>query len=519
MFARRLRSLPARHLAFELGFLALVSLSLVPLWSVEHPPLQDLPQHLAAIRVIHDHADPELAFQRYFEIALGRTQYLTYYLVVHWLAYPFGVPLANKLVLSAAIALLPYAQRSLLASIGRDQRLALFSLPLTYSAHLVLGFLNFILALPLAFFGLSLVVRQRLGPTRARAVSVALIAVVLFYTHVVPFALFALGAVLVGLGGGVRPSLRRLVPLLPAGVAAALWFFLSPGGRAVAGAAGLAPDGARAHFQAWGDALRELPSWLTDVLHGPEDEQLLGAWMIAWLSLLVAASAPAAERRRALEARPSELPRQLGARLAALAPLCLLGYFALPAAYDFIWPINARFALLTGLLLVLVVPSARGFATELVFAAVAVIAALGFFQVRAAFTHFERQELGALDEAIATIPAGSRVAGLIWDRHSGVVKFAPFLHAVAWYQVEKGGAVMFSFADFPQSPIVFKPEARPPHVPPRWEWLPQKVDPRRDLGWYDYVLTRGGPGSIGRSPSWEPIFQRPPWRVFRRRQR
>ena len=37
----------------------------------------------------------------------------------------------------------------------------------------------------------------------------------------------------------------------------------------------------------------------------------------------------------------------------------------------------------------------------------------------------------------------------------------------ALYQAKKGGAVMFTFADFPQSPFRFREDNRPPRVPPR----------------------------------------------------
>jgi hypothetical protein len=49
---------------------------------------------------------------------------------------------------------------------------------------------------------------------------------------------------------------------------------------------------------------------------------------------------------------------------------------------------------------------------------------------------------------------------------------------------------MFTFADFPQSPFRFRDANRPPPVPPRWEWMPERVNPR-ELAWYDYVLVRG----------------------------
>jgi hypothetical protein len=51
----------------------------------------------------------------------------------------------------------------------------------------------------------------------------------------------------------------------------------------------------------------------------------------------------------------------------------------------------------------------------------------------------------------------------------------------------------------------------------RWEWLPQEVDPARDLNWYEYVLTRRGPGNIASLPAqWERIYGDGTWAVWRR---
>jgi hypothetical protein len=160
----------------------------------------------------------------------------------------------------------------------------------------------------------------------------------------------------------------------------------------------------------------------------------------------------------------------------------------------------------------------RRWADTALHSAVVVIAILSFQQASRAALDFEAEEVGELDAAVEAIPEGSRVAGLIFASGSRHVKFSPFLHSVAYVQAERGGAVMFTFADFPQSPIRFREENRPPRVPPRWEWTPARVDPARDLDWYEYVLTRGGPGRIAAMPSrWEPIFEREPWRIYRRR--
>ena len=75
---------------------------------------------------------------------------------------------------------------------------------------------------------------------------------------------------------------------------------------------------------------------------------------------------------------------------------------------------------------------------------------------------------------------------------------------------------MFTFMDFPQSPIRFREGDRPPPVGPRWEWMPERVDPDA-LAWFDYVLVRGGPGAIARhATTWRPIYEGRAWRVYAR---
>jgi hypothetical protein len=203
-----------------------------------------------------------------------------------------------------------------------------------------------------------------------------------------------------------------------------------------------------------------------------------------------------AEDRSALLTGENHSARSLGLplylRILPLAPLSLLLYFVTPTAYDWIWPIAQRFPLLAVLFLIPVLPAPPRVAA-VVFACA--LLGLTFAQERLvarAFAQFAADEVGDFDRALAAIPAQKRVLGLIHSRGSRHVKFAPFIHYVAYYQVRKGGAVMFTFADFPQSPFRFRESDRPPRVPPRWEWLPDLVRPS-DLAWYEYVLVRAGP--------------------------
>ena len=221
----------------SLVFFVLCAASTWPLFSARYLPIQDLPQHLAAIRVLHSWDDPAFDFARHFELQLGRTQYLLYYAAAHLLSYVLPLEQANLWLVAAAVFCTPYALRSLLRALGRDERLALLALPLAYNAHLILGFVNFVWAIVLMLYGLSLAVWQRRAPSNGRALGLSLVLLACFYAHVVPFSLLGLGVVLVSIDTDLRASVRRLLPTLPAAFASLLWLWRSPAGQATLTAA------------------------------------------------------------------------------------------------------------------------------------------------------------------------------------------------------------------------------------------------------------------------------------------
>lgn len=462
-----------KRAAFELIFALGAVSSALPLFVARYVPIQDLPQHVAAVRVLHDYHTPGFGFDRFFELHLAATQYLGVYLCAHLLAYLVGVLLATKLVLAGAMVGLPYALRSLLAALDRPSSYALLSLPLLYNTQLILGFLNFVLGLPLMFWGLALFVRYQAAPSRRRGVLLSLVSVLCFFAHVVPYGMLLLGTLLLVLG---RSPVRAALPFVPSLVLGAAWMASSPSGRAVTA---LSASGAlwSAH-EPFATRWSEIGFWLNDVLWASQDElALLG--FAALLALLVGAALVARQR-----------PSALQWRLFALVPLAWLFYFVLPSSYDFIWPIHARFALLGLLLLLPALPITPLSVRVFVGASALLTSAFVTWAVARAFATSAELEYAGLPALVQRIPMGSRTAGLVFDPSSRFVRFSPYLHAVAWVQAERGGAVMFTFADFPASPFRFRENNRPPRVPPRWEWLPARVDSERELGFYDYVLTR-----------------------------
>lgn len=497
----------SRQVAFELGFFALVAATVFPLLSVAHPPLQDLPQHLATIRALADFGDPNLHFRDYYVVELGRTQYLTYYLVTALLAKLVGVLAANAFVMTAAVAGTPYAMRFLLRALERDERAAVLVLPLTWNAHLILGFINFIGAIPLALVCLALAIRFRSQGSRRVGAALACLLVLTFYTHVVPFGFAALGCTLILVGDSARSTVERWLALVPAGLATLAWVLRSPAGQATLTAArGSDTGGPQPVYVSVLESFTQLPMWLTDILPVERDEQVLAAFFVLLLFVFSIGS----------ESSGGGLVSRARAVVGWLPPLALAAYFVTPDSYDWIWPIHARFPLLALVFAVASVrlPKRRDADLALVFAGV--LSLIAAREVHSAFVAFDHDEVGQLDQAVASIPHGERVVGLIWDRGSAHVKFSPFIHSVAWYQLARGGAVMFSFADFPASPLRFRDDRRPPRVGPRWEWMPERVNPEVDLDWYNFALVRGGPGAIAApGGSWRRAGDFGRWSVFR----
>ena len=201
--------------------------------------------------------------------------------------------------------------------------------------------------------------------------------------------------------------------------------------------------------------------------------------------------------------------------MALLAPLCFALFFVLPTGYGWLWVIAQRFAILGVYLLVVIIPSGSVRVAQAAAALAIALTAMQTVTLTRAYRGFQ-SEVGNFAQALQAIPRGQRVAGLMFDKTSEYVQLFPFIHFVAYYQVERGGVVMYSFVATDQSPVDFKPEEGPPPAAEGFEWTPEAVDPARDLGWYDYVLVRGGPGLIEtQAAAFQLIYSDPRWRVFK----
>lgn len=523
-----------RFLIAEFVFFLLVFVSCRPLWLTQWLPLQDLPQHLAAIRVLHDFSQPGLGFQSWFELTPMSTQYIGFYLLASLLSFLFEVETATRVLIVASVASVPYAMRFLLRALKRPQWLAIFVIPLAYNTNFILGFLNFNAAIPLMLAGLAVAIQLRDEVNWRRTALYAGVASACFLMHVLPFAILVMGTAMLAVSADWRVIAKRLTPLVPVAIVAGVWSLLSPAGGSIWAILRnsvlrlVAKPNADASFVSWANALRQIPDWLLDVVRAPgEDMVAIALAGLVLLSFLLGSAQNFLSTPKT-DGVPGSANDQGDATTRDLWPLvCLVAlvaaawclYFFLPQGYDWVWPIASRFALIGAILTVPLIPQTSfRWLRRAMMVGLALIIIVQANIMAQSFNAFQQQEVGAFSEAIDRIPEGQRVAGLIYERGSKFVRFSPFIHSVARVQSRKGGAVMFSFADFPQSPFRFRPNNRPPKVRPRWEWTPEKVDPRSDLAWYNYVLVRGGPGKIRQqSDTFERVYDGRQWSVWKRK--
>lgn len=516
--ARKLEWTEPAHSIWQWLILACALTTALPLWCADHLPFTDLPQHVAAIATLRHWWDPVWRSQHYFTLALSQTQYLLYYLAGAVLAFPFGTAeRANLVLLSLTAIAFPYSLRSLLRALHLDDRLALFGCTLFWSQALLIGFFNYLAAMPLLLWGLALAVRNaeggfEAGPGRRHDLQLVFglagLSVALFYLHLSAFIFFApaaaLASVLLPRPAPLREWPRRLSWAGPVVLLGLFWLAYSP----VVHPHSVGWDQpVGVEFEEPAQALKNVGDALLDIWHGSQDEWCLFALLAAAALLAWPQTRPAAD--------PSQ-PQRRGLAAAWVA-LAVLLYFAFPNAIGWLWQLNERYALIAALLAPLLLRPARGLRGA---APLALVAATSLFAAGTAFMQIRNfeAEVGPFDEVLSAAKPGQRLFSMIYEQNSRFAKFSPFLHFGSYYRARLGGVASFSFAELPQSPLRYRPEEEPPRKPARWEWGTWRFfDNRIDGVYYDYVLVHGLVDPFAQhppGPAWHVVSKRGNWALY-----
>lgn len=472
-----------------------------PFAAVTFPPIADLPQHLAQVRLFGEALEPGSPY---------RIQWLTPYSLAYLpLAAAQGLtdPITAGRLGAAVLTAFWVGGAHLLAwKRRRPASTAVLASLLVFNHTLYWGFLPFLVGFPLFCIWWLMVVRDPSARSSwSRGALFAGAALLLYMAHALWFAAALAWLALDALrrlqegwadrGAVVRSLLPRFAGSASVAVLAVLWFgFLLRSGfsRPPLWLPGW-------WWQRW------LPeSWVEAGFGG-----LTGRLEPVALALLVAWGGLALWQNR------RRLAHRADAALALAGALFLVAYLVLPDKFTNTIEFNDRWLPVALVLLLLAAPPLR-LRRVLAHASALVVLATFVTLTAATWQRVESRELAGLDEALAALPAEPRVLGLDYVRRSRWLDRTPFLQTFAWAQVVRGGSLNFSFAEFEPSPVILR-ERGEPRWTPGLEWYPQLLR-TGDLGWFDHALVNA-PAEIQSSleghPFLTPVTGELPWRLYR----
>ena len=552
-----------RHtLAFTVLAVALTALGVAPLWLVDLLPLVDAASHVHLITILHDIERNPLLQKHYLHVD-AIVPYLTYYKAVDWLAWlmPDGpvltaVEQANRVVLSLCLIALPLSALSLLRAAGHSRWLLLGVFPWMLNADFFMGFLNFLMSIPIFLWLLAAHLRFLQRPSWLRAAGVAGLLGLLATTHyllwAVGLALLPLLALIYGVRNGWRRTLLWPIRELALGVPSILvllpWFlkyFVFAEGVTTSDVAQPVSGGLLARLsrvyagEHLGpiENLRQVADHLFDAVGardvGPNlwlrpGELASTLWLVGLALWVVGAVRQAHTVQPGTQPPPRSAIVVSGSSYTGWA-LCLTAamYFVFPVHLIrpiWLYGVNFRLVEVLAVLAVVALPL-RPLAPPVtarwrVWGGTLAMVAAGIVLPLATAQSFllARTEYGHVREAFAQIPKGKAVMTLRSKRESQWFRYHIFNNIHEFYGMFGRGYVPYSFADTSSKPVVVRKDRAYPAPP----W-----DVHNAFGWrehgrfYDYLVLYNEIGAPpapyeAELPHWlEPVYRRGHWRVFR----
>lgn len=463
----------------------------IPFLMVRFPPITDLPQHAAQVRLFGEALSrPDSPY---------RIQWITPYSLVYsvlgaaWLI--FGPADAGRLGM-LLIAVFWVLMLFLLAHrLKRPVLAAALSAILFFSHILYWGFYQFLFGW-LLFIGWVILLRTKFADSRIEGLCFFLLSLGLYLAHIFWFAVALSWLVLshVLFRRELKTLLVRAGAALPFVILAAVWY----------------PSLAAYGFGSrtfWGTVPFERlsPAWLADAalggLRGSAEAVffcIIVAWVLAaWLM----------NRKDFLACADREI--------LVLAVVFLVLALLLPYKYKNTLGFSNRWTPPAFSFLLLGLPRPRISRNVLTVAVVAVLVAF-FATTTLSWIVFEKAEMSGLRESLAALPEAPRVVGLSYIKQSSMVRGSPFIQVFAYAQVYRGGELNFSFADFGPSLVVYRERRRPPWTP-GLEWFPERAK-NSDLAFFDFALINGDESlhvSLAADPGLRPVTGQGRWRLYR----
>ena len=450
-----------------------------PLFLVDVPPYQDLPNHLAAVTVItHPAQYPEFVSNGYFKTNAALFSWL------YFVGNIVGVKVAARLFALLVLALNASVFPQFVLRFGNRQQMLVASLflgPMVHNWFVSMGMLDFALGIPLSLVVLIALRERSERPTLLNAIAVCVATLFTWYAHC--FALMV-AQMLVGIHIASRATwserleqAKRLVlPQLPAIVLVLISLHKQL----------TEPVGEMTGYVRLGQLI---PPW--ELFYNLWAEWFYG---FTWLSI---SSFFTAVVLGILAWRARRSPMTFFSPLGVLA---LLGFFVfLPYIATNWFHVNSRFIPYLWLAALVRVPEKidRRLAGLLVLASALYFVSLGVDYVRL------DRDRAKFTAGMAAVPEGARLLPLIFTRKLTSENTRSLLHEWGYYVMEKQTSAPLLFAHSQSFPVMYR---KPPPVRFNHLVLEGFAPSMRSKNWVCDVLRSGGVAENDCQGAWEKLW-------------
>lgn len=461
---------------------ALTLLSLTPIWFLPYFPTTDGPSHLETCWILRHWAEAPAVIHSTYELNLDPSPNWASHATLTALMFVVSPGTAERILLTGYVLIWVLAIGYFLRSVHRDGTLyLLLSLPLIHSYLLYMGFYNFVMSVPLAFFLIGYWWRRRARPLDARLVlALNALAIALYFFHLMS-VLFALGSIL--LLAAIRDRFRPKAVL--ATVAALVPAFALPVHFVVSN---WHPPG---HVASSSSAWTEL--FGIALLFSFNRFSLVLGWALAGL---IAAIVVVTILRESLARRAGEHGWRLRARpedgFALLALLFAVGWFLVPDAMAGGSFVRERVGLYPVILILGWLTTRIGRSERIAIAALAAAITVAQVLVPLPKQAAASREVADYTSGITYVRPGETVLPINLFSHVGQPqsRISTLLHAVGYYTLA-GGVGMFNYeAATSYFPIRYRPGENPKSRIGDMQCVSADITPWRNPEPIDWVVAR-----------------------------
>ncbi|MFN0117281.1 MAG: hypothetical protein ACKVQC_03175 [Elusimicrobiota bacterium] len=420
---------------FNLTYIILSILFILPIWSVKYLPMSDLPQHVAQVFMFRNFNNPFYQFSDTYYLNWF-TPYFIGIVLPGLLTYIFTALVSVKILLSLVIFFTPFFLKKLIIRTQGDPWWCFAGFVIPFGFSFYWGFLPYLAAIPFGIFLIEKAISLETERSLKNILIFLLLSILTFFSHAIIYAtslMIALSWLMTRSRWDIKGTFLRLFILGTSFPVAVLWKQITQ------------KNEFRFNFSAesGGSFTNRWNSLLSYITGSSED------WLYHYFCLFLVSIIIIGVSYKRVDAK----------RFLLFIPISLL-YFFLPNQLFGVYFIYQRLAFFF-LIVFLMLFQCDLMSRRVFISRTLLIGALFFWSFYLFKTFLPlRSESKDFDMAAEKIPANQKVLGLIIDRTVGN---SPFYlnHFPAYYQAEKGGVLGFSFAVYYNTLIRYKKNKEP----------------------------------------------------------